>query len=133
MSTGLPLRLFVTTLAAGVQDALPSLLAIDAPNAEVWATDMTFQGDGLAARGLALDDATSAVYVEGARFIRASFVCHVSCALRHYWGWLPLFFFIYQMRNAKQRLSASWFCILVLHVGHAQPSRRSRNLLILFK
>ena len=52
--------------AAEEQDVLPSLLAIDAPNAEVWATDMTFQSDGLACRGLALDDATSKVYVEGA-------------------------------------------------------------------
>jgi hypothetical protein len=52
--------------AAVEQDRLPSLLAINSPGAEVWATDVTFQADGDSCRGLALDNPTSKVYIGGA-------------------------------------------------------------------
>lgn len=56
--------------AADEVDTMPTLLALDSPGAEVWATSMTFQSDGMACRGLALDDPTSKVYLAGAHFFQ---------------------------------------------------------------
>lgn len=59
--------------AADEQDTLPSLLAITSPNAEVWATSMAFQSDGMSCRGLALDDPTAKAYVGGALSLLLNF------------------------------------------------------------